>query len=69
MEKKVNLIFYTHYIKLKENQSHHFHIPSRFSFASNAANIFIHSLNRFVWKKKTGYVFSSVRCPLCKYTL
>ena len=44
-------------------------ILCHFSFVSNATNFFIHSLNRFILKKKmlTCCWFSSIRCPICNY--
>ena len=58
MENELYEFFYIHCVKLKEYQSSIFSfINSHFSFFffTNATDFFIHSLNRFVLKKKATY--------------
>ena len=68
--KRIVLIFYIYLcIKVEESQSHQIFafILSPFSFVRNATNFFIHSLSRFISKKKKKlllcYWFSSVWGP------
>ena len=43
-------------------------IPGCFSLISNVTNFFIHSLNRFVFKKMLMCCWSSsIGCPICNY--
>ena len=69
--KRIVLMFCIHCKELEESQSHHFpFIQSCFSFVSNATNFCIHSLGRFILKKKMLMCcwFSLIGCSICKYT-